>query len=239
MTETLTWTAKEIEILEALALKVRVFSREQLAHAWFADDPEAAERGMLSLCEAGLVERLQVFAHPIIPVSPPAFSWTPGDPEPDAAKFVELSQRFQGRWGQAEERFTVYVTTAAGANAMGSYMTERPSDEQWTHDIHVGQVYVDMMDTNTPEQMQNVIGEGALPKLGLQIYRMKDPDLFVTDEHRQATVVVEFAGAYDEKHIEDLHTHCAGEAFRKLKERYPDRKHRLYADPKGTPYVLL
>ena len=122
---------------------------------------------------------------------------------------------------------------------MGGYMLKRPEDEQWTHDIHVGQVYVDMMDGNSTEVMRNIIGEGALPKLGFQIHKMKDPDLFMLDENRQATMVIEFAGSYDAKHLRELHQHCAGEAFRKLKERFPDRKHRLYADPKGTPYVLL
>lgn len=235
------WSVRDIDILQALTLKVRVLTEAQLARAWWGDEAagEQVLRQISPLCELGLIERLQVFAHPLIKIAPPAFYWKPGDPNPDVAKIASLAEHFQRRWTEPEIPFTVYVATKAAASLVGSYILERPNDDQWTHDIHVAEIYVQMMLTNPADKMRFVVGEGALPKLGLEVLYMKDPDLFIVDEFEQAVQVIEFAGAYDEKHVQQLHDHCSGEAYRKLVKRYPDRKYRLYPKPEGTPYLLI
>ena len=234
------WTSRDTDILEALALKVRVLTDKQLAAGWWGDEQavDAVHAAMQPLCQLGLVECLEVLAHPIIPISPPAFSWKDGDPEP-GDKIRLLAEQFQSRWTPTEVSFTVYVATKAGANLIGSHIPERPKNAQWTHDIHVGEIYTAMKRTNTPDQMRKVIGEGAVPKLGFEIDGMKDPDLFEVDEHGQAVMVIEFAGSYDEKHLRQLHAHCSKDAFSKFYKRFPNRKYRLYPNPKGTPYCLI
>ena len=65
-------------------------------------------------------------------------------------------------------------------------------------------------------EMRHVIGEGQLKKLGLEIHKFKDPDLFIVDEHGQAIQIIEHAGNYDEQHLRDFHAHCAGGGHQKL-----------------------
>ncbi|MEN1681426.1 MAG: hypothetical protein AAGJ46_17740 [Planctomycetota bacterium] len=241
LTQSTSWSARECQILEALSLKVRCLTTEQLSAGWFGHlRPEHVIERMEPLTLTGLAERRQVYAHPLIAIRPPVFSWKPGDESPSDSQIHELAEVFQSRWSDEEVLFDVFVATPEGASLFGSYITEAPANEQWTHDIHVAEIYVDLMADNSPEDMQRVVGEGALPKLGLQIRHKKDPDLFVFDEHRRAMNVVEFAGAYDYEHVKQLHEHCSGGGYSKLHKHFRgSRKHLLYPSPNGTPYVLV
>lgn len=230
------WTATETEIWESLALKVRTFTEEQIAKAWNISN---VEKFLDPLCAVGVLERRTVFAHPIINIHPAACQFDSGDQDPRSEVFEALAKHFQGRWTQAEQQFNVYVTTRTGANQMGSYAIDPPANDQWTHDIHTSEIFIELFRDNGPEIKRHLVGEGALPKLGKEVLRFKDPDLFLLDEHRQAQIVFEFAGAYDEKHIRDLVYHCSGDAHRKLKKRFPNRKHYLYPNPRGTQLFLF
>ncbi|TWU64524.1 hypothetical protein V7x_00680 [Crateriforma conspicua] len=238
---TMKWSSLEIEIVEALTLKVRVFTAKQLTEFWPGSEESDVIDAMKPLCDVGFVDRREVFAHPIIDVfhdGSAAGQWTPGDPPPTDDEFRALADFFQSRWSDAEVPFTVFTATKRAANLMGSHIVDPPKDDQWTHDIHVAETYMQLRAAN-PDTAQQIIGEGALPKLGREIARMKDPDLFLVDDKGQAETVIEFAGAYDEKHLRDLHRHCSGDAYRRLKARYPNRKSRLYPDPQGTEYLLV
>lgn len=246
----------ETELLQALTLKIRTFTIEQAAEGWFAGSISEAESCLSWLVDCGLIERRNVYAHPMIEVFPngkPAVHWMPGDPHPTSQQIESWASAFQSRWNEDEEIFTVFYATKRGAIAMGSHAMSPPSNEQWTHDLHTTAVYLRLLELNSAEQMRSIIGEGALPKLGKEIYprlfqelalprkecRIKDPDLFVLNEENEAEAIIEFAGCYDEQHLRDLHQHCSGRAYRVLKKRYPGRKARLYADPMGTEYILL
>ena len=243
----MTFTKNTTEILEALTLKVRVMKSDQIASAWFDDDVGKAREELEPLCETGLLERKVIQAHPMVDLweeseesgqREPAAKWVPGDPEPTAKDLEDLAEFFQSRWDQADEEYEVFVATKRASNLMGSHIGP-PSGDQWTHDLHVAEIFVELKKDLSPEDMRSVIGEGALPKLGKEIWRMKDPDLFLVDEHGQAELVIEFAGAYDKEHLRELHDHCSGGAYQKMKKRFPGRRHRLYSTPQGTEYHLL
>lgn len=233
------WTRREIEILEILALVVRAMSLEQVAHAFYDKDEDLAEHSLRPLVEFGLVQQLVVRVHPMLSSVVAAFEWRPGEPTPTDEMFSGLARRFEQRWSQAEVQMRVYVATRKGLNLMGSYLDEAPKEEQFTHDLHVAEIYVSMRDQNPPEVIKHILGEGAFPKLGKTIRFAKDPDLFLCDENRQALQVIEFCGSYDEKHLRDLHEHCAGRAHRSLVEHFPDQKYRLYPKAEGTPYAFV
>jgi len=218
---------------------------DQIAEGWFEDSVADAEEKLEPLIEAKLVERHSVFAHPLVDIFPPTFHWKLGDETPSDSKFAELSAGFISRWKEDDEAFEVYVASRSGVAAVGGYAYDPPDTEQWTHDIHVGQILVALLREMTEtasydEAMESIIGEAGLPKLGKDIKWTKDPDMFVIDPERgEALQILEFAGSYDEKHLKDFHKHCAGEAHKKLKRLYPKRKNFLYGSPAGTQYFLL
>lgn len=232
----MTWTAIELGILETVTLKTSTVEEGQIAKTWNLTN---VEKSLAPLCEVGLLERRTVPAHPILPIFPAALQFDPGDRDPTSEQFQALSEHFQNRWTQPEQHFNVYVATRRGANLMGSYTIDAPQRDQWTHDIHVAEIYLGLLSDNPPTVTRQLVGEGALPKLGRVVKWAKDPDLFLLDEHRQAQSVFEFAGSYSEKHVRDLVYHCAGEAHRALKKRFPNRKHYLYPSPKGTQLFLF
>lgn len=235
-----TWNPTQIEILETLGLKVRVLSDEQLATGWLSDAAATAEaeKLMQPLCEVGLVERREVYAHPLLEMNKPVVHKRPGDPLLTDEQVNQLAQYFSDRWGKEEQRFVCFIATRLGASYVGSHILDPPSHEQFSHDLHVAQLFVNFKQANESEAMRFVVGEGMLPKLGRVIARMKDPDLFVVDEHAQAKQIIEHAGSYPAEHIRDFDVHCSGEAHAKLVKRFPNRRYRLYPNPDGTEYLL-
>lgn len=233
------WSGTATAVLQALGRCVRVLTAEQIASGWFDCDCDLAEETLTPLSDGSLIERHRVFAHPLIEISPPVFHWKPGDPTPSDEQFADLAAHFQGRWTEPVEPIDVYVATRTGVNVVGGYAPDPPETEQWTHDIHVGEMLINLIEENSTDVVESIVGEAALPKLGKDIKWMKDPDMFVVDENGSALQVLEFAGAYDEKHLRDLHKHCSGEAHQKLRKHYPKRKHYLYASPEGTQYFLI
>ncbi len=241
------WTKRDVNVLESLALKSRVFDEVALLEGWFSDNEDSHEQRLAALhssmdplCEAGLVGHTNVYALPV-PELETAYSWNPGQDDPSLEQLQQLAEYFQQRTqGLTEELFSVYYISKAGANIFGAYLSEKIENEQWSHDISLGRVVANLKQSNEESLMQQVLGEGGLPKLGKNlIFKMKDPDLFILDENKEAQLVIEMCGkSYTREHLENLHNHFRGDAYEKMANRFPNRKHRLYQRG-GTSYVLV
>ena len=238
--QTQTYTAQDMDIVKTLGLIARCLTPLQLADGWFEGDESLVAEAMQPLCDVGLVEIREVYAHSLLDMASPVASWKPGDADPTPEQIEALATYFKSRWNQSHQLFTVYVATRLGASLVGSHLLDPPDDESFTHDIHVAQLVINMMKINTPEEMSFLIGEGSLPKYGkLYIHRFKDPDIFVVDEHGQAKTVIEVGGeSYDAEHLQKLHDHMSRDAYQQMSRHFANRKYRLYSDPDGTPYVL-
>ena len=81
----------------------------------------------------------------------------------------------------------------------------------WTHDLHIGQVYIHYKE-QYPQEFAEWVGEDSLSKAGDHI---KDPDAFICIGAKFANdsllKIVEFGGSYDAKRIRDFHKHCTGQ----------------------------
>ncbi len=200
-----TWTPRDLEIVEALAAKVSLLTRGQVARGWWGPGRrcEGHARGRLRrLARSGLLRTYRVNAHPVSEVQGPVVRWNPGDPDPDAEA---VSARLRARWTEPSSPTTVYTASPEAASLFGCSGGELPELTHRDHDLLLGEVFVTYL-RDDPEAARRWVGEAARPKAG---YRVKDPDAFLLDREGNTHRVIESGGKYDTERVEAFHEHCA------------------------------
>ncbi|MDZ4689000.1 MAG: hypothetical protein SH850_28320 [Planctomycetaceae bacterium] len=198
----ITLTARDQDFLECVTGRVRLLCSRQVAELWSDSPPgRTGERWVYRLWRAGLVERHQINAHPLLAVDRPLFAWKPGAADPDPA---DVSRASRDRWQLAAQPVEVYVATRLLANLFGSTARGLPKPEHRDHDLRLATVFVHYRQRH-PRLARLWVGEHVLPKAG---YQIKDPDAFLRDPHGRIRRVIESAGRYDARQVESFHDHC-------------------------------
>lgn len=204
------WTERDREILLALTHKVRLLSLEQIARTWWNASPVgvASARKRLATLTAKdspsseqFVLRLRVNAHPELNLSGPLLTWKPGELTPD---FGALSYRLKNRWTEAIRPTTVYIATEKAARYFGGFGGKLRRPLQVTHDLHVARIYLHLLETDREAAWAWVSEEQFAPERRHQ----KLPDAVLRDRNGKVTLVIEFGGSYDTKHVERVHLDC-------------------------------
>lgn len=202
-------SAREKEILHALARKVRYFSLEQVAETWWPEtrSPRTyARRGLRRLAEHAFVDEVTLFALPLQPLVEPLFRWYEGRAAPD---FGQLAYRMQTRFDATPQPIAtrVFAATRATLYEFGGPSTLKEITlKDGTHDLHVAGIYC-LFHRTRPADATAWIGEDVRPKAG---YRLKDPDAVLEFEDGRRPLVIEFGGrSYQSPHLQDFHADCA------------------------------
>ncbi|MHC4880386.1 MAG: hypothetical protein ACYTGL_28385 [Planctomycetota bacterium] len=197
------WTPRDLDIVEALARRVRLLTDQQIQSIWWTEPCSlpVVRRRLWRLQSSGLIERTTINAQPVRTNIAPLAEWSPGATAPDPQSVSDLARC---RWDSPAVPTRVYSASRLAANLFGSSATHFPRPEQFDHDLLLGQVYVEYC-TGRPDVAGQWIGEDALPKAG---FRIKDPDAFLYDEDGHVIRVIESAGRYSPLQIESFHNHC-------------------------------
>lgn len=199
-----TWTERDLDIVETLALRVRILSLEQIAAGWWSPSNRqraSAQRRLVHLLRGGLLEQYVLPAHPLLTLEKPLFRWEPDDAPP---AYEAVAWQLQRRWTEPSQPTTALTASKLAANLFASYAGKRLDPQHATHDLHVGEVYL-WYCRNEPAGARAWLGEDAFPKAG---YRIKDPDAFLVNDDGSPIRVIEFGGRYDARRVADFHQHC-------------------------------
>ncbi|MCP5127491.1 MAG: hypothetical protein H6973_18210 [Gammaproteobacteria bacterium] len=196
-------TDRDREILIALTHKVRLMSLDQIARTWWGNSPSAlaTARKRLTVLSAYALQRMKLNAHPELTLTGPLFAWQPGQATPH---FGGLSYRLKKRWDQAPVPTTVYIATEKAARQFGGFGGKLRRPLQATHDLHVAQLYLQFLQT-APERAALWVSE---ERFAPERRHEKLPDAVLRDATGNITLVIEFGGAYDSKHVERVHLDC-------------------------------
>lgn len=198
-------TERDQDILRTLTLRVRILSIDQLAKAWWSDtgNPRRAARRRLDQLEAArLVSRRSVLARPLLPLASPVFIWEPGNEAPDPEA---VSHELRSRWVDPPRATTVYLATRRTLNQYGGTGPAKlPPLGQETHDLHVAELYL-RLQASEPRAASAWVGE---ERYRAERRGEKRPDAMLVGPDGPY-LVVEFAGAYDSKHVDSFHRDCA------------------------------
>lgn len=199
------WTHRDLDILEALAVKIRMLTIAQVAELWWPEGRYQfanARRRMIRLARAKLVLRYQVNVHPRIPLSGPVVDWKPGDELPE---FAAVSTRLKNRWSLPAEPTTVFLASKRSANLFGTYAGPLKDPVQATHDVHLSDIFL-WYRQHKPWFCGAWVGEDALKKAGTGV---KDPDAFLLRPDGRISRVIDFGGKYSSARVREFHNHCA------------------------------
>jgi hypothetical protein len=199
-------TARDDAILDTLSRRVRVISLEQVVRTWWpgaSSAAPAARRRLGELRDAKLLRQVRLNARPLLPLKAPVFAWEPDaddpDPDPDA-----IAYQLQSRWRKPPRTTTVFVATPKARAQYGAGSRGRVNAATLTHDLHVTELYLRLL-LAEPVTASAWVGEDMRPKAG---FRLKDPDAVLEFPDGRPPRVVEFAGAYDARHVRDFHEDC-------------------------------
>ncbi len=195
---------RDEEILNALCLRVKFFSQRQISDHWFDGDIANTRRRMSQLRTCGLIERVELRARSLPPLSQPLIAWQPGQPTPE---FGRVAHVCRSRWRKRHiQSCTAYLATAVASRQFGGCVRgEVKRETQATHDLGVSQIWL-QLDLQSAELADSWRGEDVMAhtRRGEKL-----PDGFIVDAHGVTRCVIEFGGAYDESRVREFHEDCA------------------------------
>ena len=198
--------ARDTDVLEALTHYVRFLSSDQIARAWWRDNPERARPRLRELARAGWLRMLAAPLPAELPLRSPLAVWAPGDEPPHFGRLAHAAQ-LRGK-GERQQTELWAATTQAERVLGGRAGTFKP--DCLFHDLNVGALFV-RLQMEHPEEVENWVGEDALvPTKGGDVCA----DVEFHDVNGRAYRVLEFAGtSYKAERFERLHDDAA---FRSL-----------------------
>ncbi len=139
-------TERDSQILEVLALRVKVLAVEQIAwHWWPGASAEAAKRRLEQLAQAGWISLRRVAAKGItmLPPEAPLLVIQTGNEEPEWKRVVRVAHI---RWNQPMR----FVHSVIGTHRLGRYFGTTTGGlriSEGTHDLVVAAVYLAFLRT--------------------------------------------------------------------------------------------
>lgn len=198
-------TARDMALIDALTLRIRALSVEQIARTWFCNsqDPRrSALRRIATLARVGAVERLEAHARPELSLTQATAVWMPDKPAPD---FEALSYQLARRWRQPAVPVSVVIATREAGAWNGGYGGRRPRRSEFSHDLSLAGVYLNWLQRDS-HGTARWISEATLRKHGFG-ERGILPDAMVEERGRRH--IVELGGVYGAVKLREFHRFCA------------------------------
>lgn len=199
---------RDQELIEALTLKVRLFSLEQIARTWWRESRGLgpAARRLGTLAAAGWLRRDAVTASREHYLHRPLFVWAPLEEEPHFGSLARLAaERFQG--GPEEQRIVVRATEKAAALFGGHAGSLKTASIH--HDIQLAGLYLHLRDNRCADAEAWVSEATLAAERRGQIL----PDACLADENGTVTKAIEYLGRYTPDRLRRLHEDCSERAI--------------------------
>lgn len=203
MTHTLRLRNRDLQLLESLALRVRLIGQHQAAEAFWSGHLANTRRRLLQLTSMGMLTRQVVNAQPLPEVIDPVVRWQPGQPVPDADR---IAFQLQNRWRFRALRPTVvFFPTEQTITEFGGRPRSQAVLTQITHDLGVTAVWLRYAQQNST-LTSLWMGEDILAPSRVD---QKLPDATLVDQHGEPTLLIEFGGSYGTARVSDFHDDAA------------------------------
>ena len=195
--------ARDLLLLEALALRIRLIGQRQAAEAFWAGHIANTRRRLKQLTEFGMLSRAVVNAQPLPELTSPIVRWQPGQAIPDSDR---VAFQLQSRWRYRSLRPTVvYFPTTSTIAHFGGRERSQSLLTQVTHDLGVTAIWIRF--AQEPNSAAAVwVGEDILAPTRVG---QKLPDAALVDQHGSPTLLMEFGGSYGPKRVSDFHDDAA------------------------------
>lgn len=197
-------TKRDLELLSTLANAVRAFTLRQLACAWWPSRTAESARARLRVLErAGYVRLETQPVGPILALEEPLLTWQPGLPRPELGPVAQTARR---RWRKPVETLLCVSVTDLGATHVGTGSARAPRPTEWTHDLHLAEVYLRLRQI-VPIRARSWRHEDMESHRAVDRAGEKLPDALVRDG-LQTTAIELVGSSYSREKLNAFHDHC-------------------------------
>lgn len=199
------WTVRDLEIVESLALRVRVLTVRQMSAIWWRDPDRSRRvirRCLRRLVLAGLLVRTTINALPVVPTTEPLLQWQPGQPVPD---FGHLTRSVSRRSGTASIPTVVYTASRIAGNLFGGIADESPSVDGINHELRLAEVFASRCRETQKSWYRNLLPADDRPYL--------QNGVCVIDSTGALTKIVRSSQRYTVRQTERFHERCTEHAL--------------------------
>ena len=203
MIVSLRFRQRDLTLLEAMALRVRLVGQRQVADAFWRGHLANARRRLAQLSSYGMMTRSIVNAQPLPELMEPVVRWQPGQSEPSHDR---VAFQLQSRWKFRALRPTVvYFPTEKTITQFGGRARSQIKLTQVTHDLGVTAVWLRYTQQDSSKSVMWV-GEDILAPTRID---QKLPDAALVDQHGEPKLLVEFGGSYGPARVAEFHNDAA------------------------------
>ena len=202
-------TPRDDEILHVLGTAVRALTLTQIARTWWPDATLATARARLRQLESGGYLQLEhETVSPVLALATPLTTWQPGLPLPDLGAIAATTRR---RWRRPPQTILCATVTPLGAAHAGERTARTPRPTEWTHDLHLAEVYLRLR-ADLPTRARSWRHEDIESHRTADRAGEKLPDAVVRDGIQ--TTAIELVGSsYTRDKLEGFHGYCDRHAF--------------------------
>ena len=191
------------DLLQTLALRVRLLSLDQVARGWCQGHHANAHRLLEPFIESGWITAVVLSARPVEPPSAPVCLWAPEEPPPALGTVAYVLQR-RGQGVPLQPIPAVLATTRTGRLLGVHCRGHLKNPIQAGHDLGLSEVYL-WYRQNRMEAIPHWRGEEVIAS---ERRGEKLPDAVLIDEQNRTRRVIEFGGFYDRERLEAFHQDC-------------------------------
>ena len=194
---------RDMVLLEALALRIRIISQKQAAEAFWECHIPNARRRLKQLTGAGFLKRASAPAQPLPEMIQPILRWQPGQDFPNANR---VSHRLKQRWKfRALLPTVVYFATKRTTLQFGGKTRSQNKVTQVTHDLGLTATWIRYHQESNRET-SFWVGEDILAPTRR---RQKLPDAALLDRSGNPALLIEFGGSYAADRVTAFHEDAA------------------------------
>ena len=205
MTNAISLTPRDDDILLTLSRRVRCLGIHQIASHWWHDNVDAKRNSRARLKQleaAGYLSQGRVLASPLPILKAPLIDWRPGESTPD---FGRVSYYLKQRFTDPAVPTAIVFALPSAANRCGGQPGRAPRRSEATHDLGLSQVYLNLHRDNSL-LAACWVSEATLTSRSRKDAR-KVPDALLRFKDGSETLV-EFGGEYGKAKLLAFHEDC-------------------------------
>lgn len=198
-------TDRDRTICESLALRVRLFTVEQISRGFFGGDDRYTQRRVQRLAEIGLLRLTQLAVRSRPSLDQPLVKWSPGQETPG---FQRVSSCLVRRWTYQPLQYRSLVTLGPRAEGPSRRRESIGVSAPFAagHDLALSELYLRFISTS-PERAVRWIGEAGFELYWPELVRSGGsiPDAMIQDASEKAALGIEIGGLYAPTRLSRLH----------------------------------
>lgn len=191
-------TERDLQIAEALSLRVVLMDLQQIASVWWNEDHNAARRRLTTLVTARVIDRTMANVCPR--PTDCRLSWVAGDRTPD---FEQVREESKGRWQRPAQPTELFSASARTLNLHGTERSHHTTIDERNRQMLLSDVFV----VSTTTRSMDASHWHIQSRRNMEESGQGRPDVLVTDVSGSPIRAISTVSG-SRRRMEEVHSFC-------------------------------